>query len=81
MMKGVKGQKAYELAEDPIYTLNHDLPIDFEYYLEKQLKAPLMRLFKNVISNPETLFKGEHTRIRYQPRAQTGPLARFIHVE
>lgn len=80
MIKGTRGQKAYELAEDPIYALQNDLPIDFEYYLEKQLKAPLMRLFEDVIPNSQSLFNGEHTRKRYQPKATTGALSKFITV-
>lgn len=80
MIKGTKGQKAYELAEDPIYALKHDLPIDFDYYLEKQLKAPLMRLFEDVIPNSSSLFNGEHTRKRFQPKVMTGAMSKFIQV-
>ena len=80
MIKGTKGQKAYELAEDPIFALQNDLPIDFDYYLEKQLKAPLMRLFEDVLPNSQSLFNGEHTRKRYQPKVNTGALSKFITV-
>jgi DNA polymerase delta subunit 1 len=80
MIKGTKGQKAYELAEDPIYVLKNDLPIDFDFYLEKQLKAPLMRIFEDVIANSTSLFNGEHTRKRYQPKVMTGALSKFITV-
>lgn len=34
MIKGMKGQKAYELAEDPMYVLEHDIPIDFCHYID-----------------------------------------------
>lgn len=80
MLKGVKGQKAYELAEDPIYVLQNDLPLDFEYYLEKQLKLPLTRLFDAILPNPNILFTGEHTRKRYQPKIASGALSKFIKV-
>lgn len=80
MIKGTKGQKAYELAEDPIYALKNDMPIDFDYYLEKQLKAPLMRLFEDVIPNSQSLFNGEHTRKRYQPKVTTGAMSKFIQI-
>ncbi|CAG9321819.1 unnamed protein product [Blepharisma stoltei] len=79
MIKGVKGQKAYELAEDPIYALNNDLSIDFSYYLEKQLKLPLLRLFDAILANPEQLFIGDHTKIRYQSKS-AGALSKFIKV-
>jgi DNA polymerase delta subunit 1 len=80
MIKGTKGQKAYELAEDPIFALRNDLPIDYDYYLEKQLKAPLMRLFEDVIPNSGSLFNGEHTRKRYQPKVTSGAMSKFIQV-
>ena len=51
MIKGSKDQKAYDLAEDPIYALNHDLPIDFNHYLENQIKAPLIRIFEPIFGN------------------------------
>lgn len=80
MVKGVKGQKAYELAEDPIYVLQNNLPLDFDYYLEKQLKGPLSRLYEPVVTNISSLFAGEHTRKRYQPKITSGAMAKFIVV-
>ena len=65
MLKGAKGQKAYELAEDPLYVLQNDLHIDFDWYVDKQLRAPITRLFEAVINNVNELFTGEHTRKRY----------------
>jgi hypothetical protein len=32
-------------AEDPLYAIQHDLQIDVDYYIEKQLAGPLSRLF------------------------------------
>lgn len=59
---GSKGSKNYENAEDPIYAMEHDLPIDYNYYIEKQIKPPLLRIFSAVVPNPESIFSGEHTR-------------------
>ena len=39
---------AYEKAEDPIYVLENNLPIDTKYYLDNQLSNPLMRIFEPV---------------------------------
>ena len=65
IVKGEKGTKNYENSEDPIYVLEHDLPIDIDYYLENQLKKPLLRIFEYILKNPEKeLFSGEHTRIK-----------------
>jgi len=64
----MKGSKNYENAEDPIEVLKKDLPIDFDYYVNNQLKKPLIRIFEHVIQNPESLFIGEHTKIRFIPK-------------
>ena len=34
IIKGTKNSKAYEKSEDPIWVLQHDLPIDFTYYMD-----------------------------------------------
>ena len=65
IIKGEKGSKNYENSEDPIYVLEHDLPIDIDYYLENQLKKPLLRIFEYILKDPNMeLFSGEHTRIK-----------------
>mmetsp|Transcript_739 Transcript_739/g.1441 ORF Transcript_739/g.1441 Transcript_739/m.1441 type:complete len:1016 (-) Transcript_739:25-3072(-) len=81
MTKGVRGQKAYELAEDPIYALEHNIPIDYDYYVVKQLKNPLSRLFEAILPNPNVLFTGEHTRKRYNPKMGESQLGKFFKVE
>jgi len=35
MVKGKVGSKQYMNAEDPLYVLRNNIPIDFNYYLEK----------------------------------------------
>lgn len=72
IIKGTKNQAAYEKAEDPIYVLEHNLPIDTKYYLENQLAKPLMRIFEPVLGekansllcNESSLnyLAGDHTR-------------------
>mmetsp|Transcript_16058 Transcript_16058/g.17971 ORF Transcript_16058/g.17971 Transcript_16058/m.17971 type:complete len:1054 (-) Transcript_16058:969-4130(-) len=62
IIRGSKNAKNYERSEDPIYVLDNDLPIDFNYYLDHQLKQPLTRLFEPILSNVDELFAGEHTR-------------------
>jgi len=48
VLAGAAKSKVYERAEDPIYALEHELPVDAEYYLENQLKQPLIRVFEQV---------------------------------
>jgi DNA polymerase delta subunit 1 len=81
MLKGSKGQKAWQLAEDPLYVLQNDLHIDFDWYVEKQVRQPIARLFEAVIPNVNELFAGEHTRKRYQPKMTTGALSKFVKVQ
>ncbi|ELR25172.1 polymerase (DNA directed), delta 1, catalytic subunit [Acanthamoeba castellanii str. Neff] len=62
IVKGAKGSRAYERAEDPLHVLEHNIPLDAQYYLHQQLEKPLLRIFKPILKNPESLLTGEHTR-------------------
>lgn len=42
---------AYEKAEDPIYVLQNNIPIDTAYYLENQLAKPLARIFEPILGD------------------------------
>ena len=55
IIKAAKGAKAYEKSEDPLWVLENNIPLDYQYYLENQLKNPLMRIFEPLMSNPESL--------------------------
>jgi len=59
---GRKGQPSNERAEDPLYVMEHSIPIDNDYYLENMLKKPLERIFEAILDNPSVLFQGAHTR-------------------
>jgi DNA polymerase delta subunit 1 len=72
------GAPAYEKSEDPIFVLEHNLPIDTTYYLENQLSKPLMRLFEPIIKSPEELLAGEHTRTVYVSTPNLGALRKFV---
>ena len=58
LAQAAKGVKAYDKAEDPIYALEHNLPIDFQHYLDHHLELPLTRLFGPVMNNPKELMTG-----------------------
>ncbi|OAG31840.1 DNA polymerase delta subunit 1 [Nematocida displodere] len=52
----VKGQgPLHARSEDPSYVLEHNLPIDTDYYLENQVKKPIQRLLEPVIENVDAL--------------------------
>ena len=58
-----KGVPAYQKAEDPIYVLENNIPIDAQHYLHNQLAKPLLRLFEPILGDKaeSTLLRGEHT--------------------
>ncbi|GLE05294.1 hypothetical protein PINS_up014307 [Pythium insidiosum] len=67
-----KGKAAplYEKAEDPVYALENNVPIDCDYYLKQQLQNPLERIFEPIIGLSKVksdLLNGEHTRKRSKP--------------
>ncbi|GJQ12626.1 hypothetical protein GpartN1_g4417.t1 [Galdieria partita] len=80
-IKGRKDQPAHERAEDPIYVLEHNLPLDTEYYLKNMLRKPLERIFEPIIGkNVSSLFEGEHTRSITVTTPSTGGIMRFTKV-
>ena len=34
MIQKAKGSKGYEKAEDPLYALQNNLPIDYQFYID-----------------------------------------------
>ena len=79
IIKGPKGAKAFEKAEDPVYVLENNLPIDANHYLEHHLEKPLTRLFEPIMKNPRELLTGEHTRnvVIATPSAKAGGIMMF----
>ncbi|GAB4815412.1 hypothetical protein N2152v2_002458 [Parachlorella kessleri] len=89
IIKAAKGAKAYEKAEDPIYALRNNLPIDCQHYLDHHLAQPLMRLFEPIMKNPKDLLTGAgdgtsgrlgaHTRsiLVSTPSAASGGIMKF----
>jgi DNA polymerase delta subunit 1 len=77
LIEGIKGAPAYELSEDPIYVLEHSIPINTRYYLDNQLNGPLTRIFEPIIDNVSSLFTGDHTRAisKPTPTAKSGIMA------
>ena len=64
IVKGAKGAKANEKAEDPIFALENNLPIDAQHYLEHHLEQPLMRIFEPIMGEQKakSLFTGPFCR-------------------
>ncbi|KAJ3039452.1 DNA-directed DNA polymerase delta [Rhizophlyctis rosea] len=69
---------AYEKAEDPIFVLENNIPIDTKYYLENQLSKPLMRIFEPILGNKaNSLLAGDHTRTISVAAPTIGGLMKF----
>lgn len=77
IIKGAPGAKAYEKAEDPLYVLQNNIPIDTHYYLENQMRKPLERLFDAILDNVNSLFVGDHTRAITVATSSVGGMMKF----
>jgi len=80
IVAGAKGAANFEKAEDPIFVLENNVPIDCKWYLTNQLSKPLTRIFEPIIENVEkSLLQGDHTRKIFipTPTARKGSLMGF----
>ncbi|KAK4189634.1 putative DNA polymerase delta catalytic subunit [Podospora australis] len=79
MVKGAAGSKNFERSEDPIYVLEHNVPIDTKYYLDNQLAKPLGRIFEPIMgeTKAKSLLTGDHTRIISVAAPSVGGLMKF----
>ncbi|KAB8343066.1 hypothetical protein FH972_022660 [Carpinus fangiana] len=79
MIKGASGAKNYEKSEDPIYVLEHNVPIDTRYYLDNQLSKPLIRIFEPILGERKaaSLLNGDHTRSISVAAPTMGGLMKF----
>jgi len=63
IVQGKRGKKNKELfvdrAEDPIYVLEKNLPLDTEYYVEKQILPPVLRIFESFGVTKDRLCPGK----------------------
>ena len=49
-------------CDDP-KVLDQEMAVDPDYYIDQQLKQPILRLFENVLDDAEKqIFSGDHTR-------------------
>eukprot|EP00796_Vickermania_ingenoplastis_P004443 gene4443-3242_t len=79
LVKAVKGAKAYERSEDPIFVLENNIPLDTQYYLEHQLTPPIQRIFEG-LHDTNDIIKGKHTShiIQSTPSNTAGGLMKFV---
>lgn len=80
IVAAAKGTPAYQKAEDPIYVLENNIPIDAQYYLNNMLAKPLLRIFEPILGESKaesTLLRGEHTLTRTVVTSKVGALTAF----
>lgn len=79
IIKGSAGAKNFERSEDPIYVLEHNVPIDTKYYLDNQLAKPLGRIFEPILGDAKakSLLTGAHTRSVSIAAPSVGGLMKF----
>ena len=81
--EGTKGG-VVDLAEDPIYVLENEIPINVEYYIKNQLQKPLERLFIPIVGRKRTaeIFGGDHTlkRVKVMPKKSSGGIMGFVQM-
>ncbi|KAF1815270.1 DNA polymerase delta large chain [Eremomyces bilateralis CBS 781.70] len=79
IVKGAAGSRNFEKSEDPLYVLEHNLPIDTKYYLENQLAKPLGRIFEPILGDKvaSQLLTGAHTRSIAVAAPTMGGLMKF----
>ncbi|KAH0536846.1 DNA-directed DNA polymerase delta [Glutinoglossum americanum] len=79
IIKGAGGAKNYERSEDPLFVLEHNVPIDTKYYLDNQLAKPLSRIFDPILGRGRAgqLLTGEHTRSITVAAPSVGGLMKF----
>ena len=51
-----KKAKVSEKSEDPVYAQENKVPLDYTYYIEKQLEGPLGKFFEPFMKDPSSLF-------------------------
>jgi DNA polymerase, archaea type len=63
IVQGKRGKKSKELfvnrAEDPAFVLEKNMPLDTEYYVEKQILPPVLRIFESFGVTKERLCAGK----------------------
>ncbi|CAO3669799.1 unnamed protein product [Rhizopus stolonifer] len=78
IIKASKNTPAYDRSEDPLYVLDHNIPIDTKYYLDQQLSKPLLRIFEPILGDKaESLLSGAHTRTVNIATPTIGGLMKF----
>nr|QDO16561.1 DNA polymerase delta catalytic subunit [Crypthecodinium cohnii]USW07833.1 DNA polymerase delta catalytic subunit [Crypthecodinium cohnii] len=88
VLAGAPNTKVYDRAEDPLYALENEMPVDADYYLENQFKEPLTRVFEHVCGGTQkakdVLFgmaAGQQQVVRSAASSASRGLGKFMKVK
>ncbi len=79
IIQGMRGKKNKELfvnrAEDPAYVLEKNMPLDTDYYVEKQILPPVLRIFETFGVTKDQLCagRGQSNLFSFTGEAQKEP--------
>ncbi len=90
-VEATKKALAYERAEDPIWAREHNIAIDAQYYIERCLVRPFLRLFRFVLCPGmrkkeaydrvfSRIFVGSHARVRKILTPTSGSIAQYLQI-
>lgn len=73
--QGAPNAKGYEKVEDPAFSMDEGLALDYKHYLTNQLQLPLTRLLVLLFPEKEVneLFVGNHTKFISTARPKVSP--------
>lgn len=76
--------KSCDKVEDPRYAIEHGLQIDSDYYIEHQVRQPLLRIFGPVLgadAAAQQLFGGDDARVKRTALVSRGPMKAFFRTQ
>jgi DNA polymerase delta subunit 1 len=85
IIAGNKKDKAYQKVEDPDYALENNIELDIDYYIEKKIKKPILKIFAPILKDTNrylnnvniSLFQGEHMRIISKKSITMGNMVKY----
>jgi DNA polymerase elongation subunit (family B) len=55
--KEPKDQKQVDKVEDPVWAVQNNIPLDYVYYIRRQIMVPVCQFMSLVMKNPEEIFE------------------------
>jgi DNA polymerase delta subunit 1 len=59
IVRGPKGDKAFEKSEDPVWALQNNVKLDYEYYFTNKFMNPVCDLLEPLVPDPKDTIFGD----------------------